>query len=558
MTIDDPNNNGCTVTSNIADRVAQMAKNFPEKVAIACPTGRKPDGSTQYAELTFSKLAGEIDRYAWGLTEAGITRGMRTILMVRPGTEFFALTFALFKIGAVVVLIDPGMGRRQLINCLAEVEAEAFIGVPLAHIARVIYRKAFAKVSVTVTVGCRLFWGGYKLADVRSTKKEPFQSCSTASNELAAILFTSGSTGPAKGVCYEHGMFAAQVECLSSHYGYNPEEIDLPTFPLFALFDAALGMTAIIPDMDFTKPAEVDPLNIIKPIAARNITHMFGSPALLNKVARYAVANGTTMPSLKRIMTAGAPVSSDILQHMSRVVSANADIFTPYGATEALPVASIESREIVEDTCRQTAVGKGICVGRPIGQVQVRVIGISDEAIPDWSDSLCVPVGEIGEICVKGPVVTKEYFRKPHATQSAKIADKTALWHRMGDVGYLDDSGRLWFCGRKSHRVVTPRQTMFTICCEAIFNQHPDVYRSALVGIGPIGEQMPVICVELEKGVQTRPAETLMKMAKSNPLTEEIEIILFHPSFPVDVRHNAKIFREKLATWAAEQLKWKS
>ena len=538
---------------NITERVEEMARRFSSKRAVACPVGRDSRGNTTYDELTFAELADEINRYSRGLSDIGITKGMRTILMVRPSLEFFILTFALFKVGATVVLIDPGMGRKQLIKSLGEVEAEAFIGIPLAHVARVLFSKAFCTVKIKITVGRKWFWGGYTLRQIRSETGDAFPTAPTLSTDQAAIIFTSGSTGPAKGVVYEHRIFDAQVRYLESQYGYSPKEIDLPTFPLFALFDAALGMTAIIPDMDPTKPAEVDPERIISAIRDNQVSHMFGSPALLNRVSRYAEKYDIKFPTLKRVMTAGAPVPHAVLQRMRSLLPEEADIFTPYGATESLPVASIESREILGETSALTAVGRGICVGRPLEGMCVRIITISDESIETWADSLCLPQGEIGEICVKGPVVTKEYFRKKAATKLAKIADSDGIWHRMGDVGYLDEKGRLWFCGRKAHRVVTEKETMFTIPCEAIFNQHPKVYRSALVGVGAAGKQKPVLCVELEKGETQRPTAELLELAQRNPLTKNIETILYHPSFPVDVRHNAKIFREKLTVWAAEK-----
>ena len=542
-------------TVNIAEHLAETARRFPDKRAVVVPAGRDSTGRATYAHLTFKQLDEESDRCAHGLEKAGVVRGTRTILMVPPGAEFFVLTFALFKIGAVPVLIDPGMGRRQLLRSLAEVEAEAFIGVPRAHAVRIVCARTFRSVRVAVTVGRRWFWGGWRLADVRADPWRPYQAAPTRADERAAILFTSGSTGPAKGVSYEHGMFDAQVRYLQSHYGYGPEETDLATFPLFALFDAALGMTAVIPDMDPSRPAEVDPQKIIEAVCDHRVTHMFASPALLDRVSRDAEQRSVRLPSLKRVMTAGAPVPHTVLKRVRRLLPEEAEIYTPYGATESLPVASIESREILSETAGRTAEGDGICVGKPLSGMEVSIIEISDAPIAAWSEDLRLPTGQIGEICVKGPVVTKEYFRNPTATALAKIPAGDTLWHRMGDVGYLDEKGRLWFCGRKAHRVQTEQGVLFTIPCEAIFNQHPKVYRTALVGVGPAGRQKPVLCVEQEAGEKEQPTTELLEMARSNQLTRDIKTVLYYPSFPVDVRHNAKIFREKLALWATEQLK---
>lgn len=544
-------------TVNIAGQLTAMSQRTPDKPAVVWTVGRQA-GRARYAHVTFKTLEQETDRYAHGLAAAGMTRGTRTILFVTPGPDFFALVFALFKIGAVPVMVDPGIGRQQMRRCLTEVEGEAFIGVPLAHLFRTLYPAAFRSVRVKVTVGRRWAWGGLRLQDVRADRWEPYEPAATHASDAAAILFTSGSTGPAKGVLYEHGMFDAQVRYLRSHFGYSATEVDLPTFPLFALFDAALGMTAVIPDMDFTRPGSVDPRRIIEPIRDHGVTHMFGSPALLDQVSRYGEAHGTDLPTLKRVISAGAPVPPVVLTRVHTMLGPEAEVHTPYGATEALPVASIGSREILGETAALTARGAGTCVGRPMPGLDLRVIRIDDAPIADWSDSLEVPTGDIGEITVSGPVVTRGYHDNAEATALAKITHGGATRHRMGDLGYLDETGRLWFCGRKSHRVVTATQTLFTVPCESIFNQHPRVFRSALVGLGVRGQQTPVICIQLERGDKNRePArleQDLLDMAAAAPLTQDITRLLFHPGFPVDARHNSKIGRETLTSWAATQL----
>ena len=169
-----------------------------------------------------------------------------------------------------------------------------------------------------------------------------------------------------------------------------------------------------------------------------------------------------------------------------------------------------------------------------------------------------MPQGEVGEIVVQGDLVTRRYFERPRADALAKIREGRRIWHRMGDVGWQDKKGRIWFCGRKDHRVSIGANTLFTVPCEAIFNNHPDVYRSALVGIGTRPHQTPLICIELEKAAarkdRAKIASELKALAKDNRLTRDIRTILFHRSFPVDIRHNSKIFREQLAAWAGDRL----
>ena len=367
------------------------------------------------------------------------------------------------------------------------------------------------------------------------------------------------STGPAKGVVYTHGIFDAQVESIRTHFNIRPGEIDLPTFPLFALFDPALGMTAVIPDMDPTRPAKVNPKNIIEAVLRHGVTNMFASPALLNRVGRYGRDNCIKLPSLKRVISAGAPALPSVLECFSTMLKKEAEIFPGYGATEAMPVAAIGSHTVLSTTRQLSEKGFGICVGHVIDGVKARIISISDDPIPEWSEDLTLPDGEIGEIVVQGNLVTKAYFQRPKDDRLGKIKNGGIFWHRMGDLGWFDKENRLWFCGRKSHRVITEKETLFTIPCEAIFNNHPDVFRSALVGIGEAGAQNPVMCIELEKSdIRKSRKEILVDLstlAKGNAMTARIETFLFHKSFPVDIRHNSKIFREKLARWAKKKIR---
>ena len=544
---------------NIASYLPRMAERVPDKPAVIVTGSRDNSGRAIYELLTFAELDILSNRYANGLTAAGIKRGRRVLVMVRPGFEFMGLIFALFKMGAVPVMIDPGMGVRRMLECIRTVNLHALVCIPAAHAMRVIRRGPFKTVKHVVTVGRRWFWGGPTLEQLARVADSSYRMADTASAETAAILFTSGSTGPAKGVVYEHGMFNAQVREIQSHYGIEPGEIDLPTFPLFGLFSVAMGMTAVIPDMDPTRPARVDPAKIVAAIHDHGATNTFGSPALWKRVAAYCVEQGTKLPSLRRILIAGAAVPYPVIEQLHQVLGPDADVHTPYGATESLPVSSISGREVLGDCRRLTREGAGTCVGSPVPGVDLRIIKITDEAITEWSDELLVPDGEPGEIVVAGPVVTKKYFGLPDATALAKISDGRCVWHRMGDLGYRDERGRVWFCGRKAHRVMTAQGPMYTIPCEAIFNEHRQVSRSALVGIGPTGSQRPVIVVEPVQGRfssgsdLTTIREELLGLGRANKLTCSIDQVLFHRSLPVDVRHNVKINREELARWAAKQ-----
>ncbi|BBO80036.1 peptide synthase [Desulfosarcina ovata subsp. sediminis] len=547
---------------NVATYLRKMARSQPYQRAVVYPYAKDRQGRIAYTHLTFRQLDIESDCMAQGLDGIGISRGVRTILMVKPSLDFFALVFALFKVGAVPVVVDPGMGVMRMLGCLKESRAQALIGIPRAHLLRTLAPKYFTTVTTAVTVGPRWFWSGPTLRQVRNRQWDPYPMAQTTADEIAAILFTTGSTGPAKGVFYTHGVFDAQVRNIRDQFGIGPGEIDLPTFPLFALFDPALGMTAIIPDMDPTKPARVNPEKIIEAIVNHGVTNMFASPALLNRVGLYGTDKGIKLPPLKRIITAGAPATPANIEQFSGLLVEDARIHTGYGATEAMPVSAFGSDEILNKTRKLSEQGFGMCVGRPITGVDVRIIQISDGPIAIWTDDLVMPEGETGEIVVRGEQVTRGYYERPRDDRLAKIHDGDTVWHRMGDLGWMDKKGRIWFCGRKSHRVTTEKGTLFTIPCEAIFNNHPRVFRSALVGVGPKGHKHAVICIELESGDRgkdkARLKTELLELARTSPITEDIDTILFHRAFPVDIRHNSKIFREKLAVWAAKQLKMES
>lgn len=541
---------------NIASLMEDQAGLRPFQRALVFPSSRDAAGNIAWTQLSFQQLNALTDAYARGLAARGVGAGERVSLLVKPRLEFIPLVFAVFKLGAVPVLIDPGMGRKAFLECLERSQPTVLIAEPVAHVLRQVFRAPFARVRLNISVGT---WGGLSLAELAAPGTEPFAAVLRSQEDEAAILFTSGSTGPPKGVTYTHGIFHAQTRFIRDLYGLQGGEIDLAAFPLFGLFSMAIGMTVVIPEMDPTKPALADPARLVEAIQGQGCTQAVGSPAIWKNLGRYCEERSLTLPSLKRMLMFGAPIPVWMHEQFSRILVDGAQIHTPYGATESLPVASIATREVLDTTQHLTSAGAGTCVGRPVPEVQVRIIGIVDEAIADWGTVRELPAGEVGEITVAGPVVTHEYKDLPEATALAKIREPlpeggSRIVHRMGDLGYLDEQGRLWFCGRKSHRIqLADGRTVFPDQLEGIFNTHPQVYRTALVGVNG----QPVLCVERQPGAtasdEALKAELLQLGARFEQ-SREVKELLFHPSFPVDTRHNAKIHRLQLREWAAGRL----
>jgi acyl-CoA synthetase (AMP-forming)/AMP-acid ligase II len=508
---------------NLAQHLVRAARELPDLVALRWPGG----------SITFAELERKSSAIAHGLAERGLARGERAAVFVRPGPELVGLVFALLRIGAVPLLLDPGLGREGLARCLARAQPKALLGIVRAHL--------LARPPLRVRVGAGWFPGTISLNSLARPAKGAFAPLALEPGAPAAILFTSGSTGPAKGVCYTHGNFEAQIESLRALYGLGRGQVDLACFPLFALINTALQRTSVFPRMDFARPARCDPGAIVEALHEHGVTDTFGSPAIWRRVVPWCAQRGVKLRALERAMIAGASVEPTLVDSFRALLSPQGDVHTPYGATEALPVSSLAGAEITGRLRARIEGGHGTCVGRAAPGVEI--------ALFDTDRGL-------GEICVRGPMVTREYADDPEASAAAKIAADAGFWHRMGDIGYFDAEGLLWFCGRKSQRLETAAGTFLPEPTESLFDRHPKVRRSALVGVGPRGSERPVLVVE---GARREHSE-LVSFAQANaapPLPHplpKVERVLFRDSLPVDARHNAKIRREELQRWAEGEL----
>ena len=528
---------------NIAALIQERARLHPEKRAVVLAVeGAK---SYRYPFYTFAQFEDRSQRMAARLARAGAAPGDRVLVFVTPCLDFSVIVFALFKLGAVPVLIDPGMGVKNLLRAVKEVRPQGLVGVARAHVLRFLAFPAFASLRWRFGVGPGPAKDLLKNLDRWPSDLSLYPA---QDHDLAAILFTSGGTGKPKGVMTTHGILRAQTKMLQEMFELTEQDVDLPGFPLFALFTLAMGMTSVIPVMDPTRPAQCDPQKLVRTLIDQKITFAAGSPAIWRRVVDYCLSQKITLPQLRHVVMFGAPVRLELHEKWAQVLP-NGDTSTPYGATECLPVCCAQGRVLWQDTREQSLAGQGICIGKATPGNEVFIVEESAEAL---SALLPLAANTVGEICVRGPTVTPGYFADLHATALAKIQTPLGLIHRMGDVGRIDAEGRVWFYGRKAHVVRAQGEVFYPIPCEAVFNQHAAVERSALVDLGGA----PGVVLELRPGQTIRPEQLFAdcrSLAKTRPHTAKIDRFFVRSSFPVDVRHNIKIDRKALGLWAREQ-----
>lgn len=506
-----------------------------------------------YDTLDFGALAARIDAYEHGLMKAGLRAAERVIMLVTPGADFLALSYAVMGRGAVPVFIDPGMGVDAVVACMREAEPSGFIGVPRAHLLRLKAGELFRSLRFSVVASRFPPCGAMRLCDLRRPSAAPPTPVFRADADPALVAFTSGATGRPKGVIFTNRMLREQLAVFRGQFGFRGGDQDLPLLPVFSLFTAALGVGSIFPPLDPSRPLALVPSQIIRVMRDLGNQTSFGSPALWSKIGEYCRQTGATLPQLRRVFMAGAPVSQTTID-LVKAACPEAESFTPYGATEALPVTVASADELRQDRPLLAVTGEqGTPVGRAIDGVSLRVVEpLAGQPAGPLVDC---PERVIGEIVVSGDTVSREYLRRPEATATSKIHEGDRVWHRMGDMGYLDAAGRLYFCGRQAHLVAAADRTLHSVPVENVFNRHPQVRRTALIEVG--GE--PALAVEpaawpLAPQARQALAAELRSIGAADPVTAAIRRFYFHPSFPVDARHNAKIFRDRLGAWAASQI----
>lgn len=530
---------------NISELIQLQAKKNPKKKSIVFSV-KSVFGYYKYPSYTFSELDKRINKFCNKLKELGVSPGNRVLFFVKPNLDFAVITFALFRMGAVPVFIDPGMKRKTLFKTIKDVSPDVLIGIPKIHYLRRFFSEPFESVKLYITTGMfsgpsakSLYWG---------LKKQSPEFCVfiPGPSDLCAILYTSGGTGDPKGVEYTHDIFINQTKMLKEEFNLTDKDCDIPGFPLFSFFTLAMGMTSCIPDLDFSGPSMCEPKKLYRNIVDSKASFIAGSPAIWEKLADYCLLHNLVLSNVKYVVMFGAPVSMSIHKKFEKILPIGTT-YTPYGATECLPISNISGNYILKNLQKSSSVGRGTCVGRPLKNVEVRIIRETKEVIRNIGDCEFLKTNEVGEIIVKSLNTTKSYFNDPESTEGAKIMDKKGLWHRMGDVGHFDEKGQLWFAGRKKHVVCIGEKRFYPLPIELVYNQHSKIKRSALVK--DVKNNRLAIIIERydqKESIETMFLMDLKNLSQTHVHTKEVHHFYAKYPFPVDIRHNIKIDRTKL------------
>ncbi|ANS78716.1 Haloalkane dehalogenase-like protein [Serinicoccus hydrothermalis] len=503
--------------------------------------------------VTFGELDARVDAVARGLAGRGVRTGDRVAVLVPPGVDLTTVVYAVWRLGAVVVVADAGLGLARLGAALA--------GAGPAHVVGI--GRALALAAVTRVPGSRIRTDGGgldALADEGARLDDPLPE-DLDDGADGAILFTSGATGPPKGVVYTRRGLGAQVALLRDTFGFGPGERFVAAFAPFALYGPALGLPSAVPDMDVTAPHTLTATGLADAVAAVDATMVFAAPAALRNVVATAGAldaeQRAVLGRVRLVLSAGAPVPPELLREVRQVLPA-AQTQTPYGMTEALPVATHDPTTLSPE---DLAGGSGVCVGRPVPGVEVAIAALGPDGIPaeDLATGDGTGADVVGEIVVRGPHVKDRYDRRWAAQEHS---DRPAGWHRTGDVGHLDGSGRLWVEGRLAHVVTTAEGPVTPYPVEDRVRDLPGVADVAVVGVGPAGAQLVVLV--LVRGERGGPVARATGAAHGSGALAPPELaararaaagvpvaaVLVRDWLPVDVRHASKVDRSVLAGWA--------
>lgn len=531
--------------SNVIGTLDHWAAEAPERDAVIFP--RRVNGGLAYDALSFAELKRRVDRLAASLAARGLEPGDRVVVMIPMSLELYTLLLALLKRAVIIVFIDPWVGLSQIKRCIALTEPKAFAGIPLIQLLGRL-SGVLGPIPMRLTARGPAMPGELRLERLLAEEHPAVGTEAVSPDATALVTFTTGSTGVPKGANRTHGFLMAQHHALTREMGLRPGDVDLTTLPIFVLNNLAAGVTSVLPLMTSAKPSEVDPAVILKQIQDHGVTTAVGSPAYWKPIAEYCQATGQSLSTLRTLFTGGGPVPPGLLETL-RPLMPNGEAYIGYGSTEAEPVALISATEVCEETGALTRAGHGNCVGRPAEGIRLKVLPLVEGPIevgPGGLSAMELPQGRIGELVVSGDHVGKDYYRNPEAVRENKIRDADGtIWHRLGDVGYLDPSGRIWLVGRVNNLVESQDRTLYPIQAEAVAHQLDFVAKAALLK----HDRKVTLAVAPKawgRGAERRAweAELQDQMARH---AMPVERIVFLRKLPVDPRHNVKIDYAKLS-----------
>lgn len=498
--------------------------------------------------ITWKQLAATVRDVSAGLTAVGVRSGDRVGLLVPPGADLTAVLYATWRAGAVPVIADAGLGLPGLRRALRGANVQHVIGIARGLSAA----KGMGLGGTYISVGGfapglrRVLGVDYTVVELAQIGRQLPTSSTPALTAEAAVLFTSGATGPAKGVVYRHAQLEAQRDLVRSTFSIEPKDRLVAAFAPFALFGPALGIASVVPDMDVTKPGTLTSRALADAVAAIDATLVFAAPAALRNIVRTAStldqAQRERCERVRLLLSAGAPVPRATLRAAANLLG-GCEAHTPYGMTEALPIS-----DVTLDELEVGGRGNGVLVGHPVTGVQVAVspLDASGAASGPLTDSADVS----GEICVRGPHVM-DHYDQLWATQRSSARDHG--WHRTGDIGHLDLDGRLWVEGRIAHVITTPVGVVTPVGPEQRLERLDAVHLAAVVGVGPPGRQVVVAVVEApmqREGVATIELTDSLRLAAGIDFAAALVV----DELPVDLRHNSKIDRLEVSARASEVL----
>lgn len=519
-----------------------MADDVPRRPLWNELTGRRTDPTTAFADMatesdiSWADLAERVERIAADLAARGLQPGDRVAMLTPPGVELAAAIYGVWRAGGVTVVADRGLGLIGLGRAVRSARPSWVIGPKQAIAASRALR--WAPRAATIEIDDLM------IAPAGTAPPQP------DANADAAVLFTSGATGPAKGVLYRHNQLEAQRDALATTYNITSDDRLLAAFAPFALYGPALGIATVLPDCDVTTPGSLTAAAFTAACERLSATVAFASPAALANILATSDDDAGRAPldELRLVMSAGAPVPAEILVAVSKLAP-NAEMRTPYGMTEVLPVADIDLATI-EEAIEDEPSG-GVCVGCPVAGAEVVILPLGfDPADPPAA----LAAGVTGEIVVNAQWVSDGYVGLWGVERSARPdRGDGERWHRSGDVGHLDTSGRLWVEGRAVHTIDTSAGVVTSVPVERLVERGLDLARVAAVGIGPAGRQQLVVVIEDVSGTDGL-ASTELTASVRAAVAEPVAAVLTLRSMPVDIRHNAKIDRGAVAKWASDLL----